>query len=145
MGAPDPGNPASLSERELQAAAPVRWLGPVADMAGLLASCDIGCLPSYREGMPKFLLEAMACGLACVASDVTGCREAVIDGETGLLVPARDAKALATALARLMGDADLRTRLGLAGRARVERLFSERVICAQTLDMYQRLIEQEKA
>ena len=143
-GAPDPGNPASLSASELQAAGSVRWLGPVADMAGLLGGCDIGCLPSYREGMPKFLLEAMACGLACVASDVTGCREAVIDGETGLLVPPRDAQALAAALARLIGDADLRIRMGLAGRVRVERLFAERVICAQTLEMYQWLIEQEK-
>jgi glycosyltransferase involved in cell wall biosynthesis len=142
-GAPDPGNPAALSEAELRGAAPVRWLGPVGDMAGLLASCDIACLPSYREGMPKFLLEAMASGLPCVATNVTGCREAVIDGETGLLVPAQDEAALADALARLIGDADLRTRMGSAGRARVLSNFSETEICTQTLGLYQRLIEQE--
>ncbi|WP_460252908.1 glycosyltransferase family 4 protein [Acidiphilium sp. MT5] len=142
-GAPDPGNPAALSEAELRGAAPVRWLGPVGDMAGLLASCDIACLPSYREGMPKFLLEAMASGLPCVATNVTGCREAVIDGETGLLVPAQDEAALAGALARLIGDADLRTRMGSAGRARVLSNFSETEICTQTLRLYQRLIEQE--
>jgi glycosyltransferase involved in cell wall biosynthesis len=142
-GAPDPGNPAALSDAQLRAAAPVRWLGPVSDMAALLASCDIACLPSYREGMPKFLLEAMASGLPCVATNVTGCREAVIDGETGLLVPARDVAALAAALARLIGDAALRTRMGGAGRARVVSNFSEAEVCAQTLRLYQRLIEQE--
>ncbi|HQT88246.1 MAG TPA: glycosyltransferase family 4 protein [Acidiphilium sp.] len=142
-GAPDPGNPAALSEAELHDAAPVRWLGPVADMAALLVSCDIACLPSYREGMPKFLLEAMASGLACVATNVTGCREAVLDGETGLLVPARDAPALAASLARLIGDADLRTRMGMAGRERVVSMFSEAAVCGQTLALYQRMIEQE--
>jgi glycosyltransferase involved in cell wall biosynthesis len=142
-GAPDPGNPAALSEAELRGVAPVRWLGPVSDMAALLASCDIACLPSYREGMPKFLLEAMASGLPCVATNVTGCREAVIDGETGLLVPAQDEAALAGALARLIDDADLRTRMGSAGRARVLANFAESEICAQTLRLYQRLIEQE--
>jgi glycosyltransferase involved in cell wall biosynthesis len=142
-GAPDPGNPAALSEAELHDAAPVRWLGPVADMAALLASCDIACLPSYREGMPKFLLEAMASGLACVATNVTGCREAVLDGKTGLLVPARDAPALAASLARLIGDADLRARMGMAGRARVVSIFSETAVCGQTLALYQRMIEQE--
>ncbi len=142
-GAPDPGNPAALSEAELRGAAPVRWLGPVSDMAALLASCDIACLPSYREGMPKFLLEAMASGLPCVATNVTGCREAVIDGETGLLVPAQDEAALAGALARLIDDADLRARMGSAGRARVLANFAETEICAQTLRLYQRLIEQE--
>ncbi|MCF3946091.1 glycosyltransferase family 4 protein [Acidiphilium sp. AL] len=141
-GAPDPGNPASLTGEEIRAARGVRWIGKCDDMAGLLASSHIACLPSYREGLPKFLLEAMASGLPCVATDVTGCRDAVIDGETGLLVPPRDARALAEALARLIGDASLRARLGAAGRARAQRKFADSVVCDRTLAVYERAIGQ---
>ncbi|MDD4936337.1 MAG: glycosyltransferase family 4 protein [Acidiphilium sp.] len=139
-GAPDPGNPASLTEAQLRAAAGVQWIGHRDDMAAVLAGAHIACLPSYREGLPKFLLEAMASGLPCVATDVTGCRDAVINGGTGLLVQARDPVGLADALARLIDDAGLRGRLGAAGRARAEGQFSDQVICGQTLAVYERAI-----
>lgn len=141
-GAPDPGNPASLTETELRAAADVTWIGTHPDMAGLLATCHIACLPSYREGMPKFLLEAMATGLPCVTTDVTGCREAVAHEQTGLLVPPRNATALADALSRLITDPSLRAILGAAGRLRAERIFSDQAVCAATLAVYERAITQ---
>ncbi|HEX7388904.1 MAG TPA: glycosyltransferase family 4 protein [Acidiphilium sp.] len=142
-GAPDPGNPASLTEAELRAAQGVNWIGRCDDMAGLFASAHIACLPSYREGLPKFLLEAMAACLPCVATDVVGCRDAVADGETGLLVAPRNAGALAVALDRLIGDPALRSRLGAEGRARAEEKFSDPVICARTLEVYDRAIGRE--
>lgn len=109
-------------------------------MAGLLAASHVACLPSYREGMPKFLLEAMASGLPCVTTDTPGCREAVIAGETGLLVPSRDPEALAGALGRLLTDPGLRARLGEAGRARAVAEFSDEVVCAATLAVYEQAV-----
>lgn len=137
-GEPDPGNPATLAEADLRDPAVV-WLGRV-EMAACLAEAHIACLPSYREGLPKFLLEAMAAGLPCVATDVTGCRDAVANGETGLLVPPRDPAVLADALGRLIADPALRSRLGAAGRARAEARYADAVICAQTLTVYERAI-----
>ena len=111
-GAPDEGNPDSITEAELRAwdaEGVVRWLGPVRDVAGLLAGVHIFCLPStYREGLPKAVLEAMAAGKPVVATDIPGCREAVVDGETGFLVPPRAPKALAAALERLISSPELR-------------------------------------
>lgn len=143
-GAPDPGNPDSLREDELRGFAAegmVRWLGPVADMAALLREVHIFCLPStYREGLPKAVLEAMAAGKPVVATDIPGCREAVAAGETGYLAPPRNPGALAAALARLIDDAGLRARLGAAARRRVEAYFADEVVCAATLRVYDRLI-----
>src|SRR5690606_23616406 len=96
----------------------VRWLGHVDDMAALFAGVDMVVLPSYREGLPKGLIEAAACGLPLVTCDVPGCREVVSDEVDGLLVPRRDAAALARAIARLQDDASLAARLGQAARAK---------------------------
>lgn len=141
-GAPDPGNPASVPEPQIQAWVEedlVEWLGHVDDMARLLADVDVVVLPSYREGLPKSLVEGAACGLPLVATDVPGCREVVTDGVDGLLVPARDAAALAGALRRLDHDRALRARLGAAAREKALRRFDERVVIAQTLDVYSEL------
>ncbi|MDX5931368.1 glycosyltransferase family 4 protein [Acidiphilium acidophilum] len=142
-GTPDPGNPASLTEGDLRAAPNVRWIGHCDDMASLFASCHIACLPSYREGLPKFLLEAMAAGLPCVATNVTGCRDAVVAGETGLLIPPRDPAALGAALAGLIDDPARRARFGAAGRSRAERFYAEPIICAETLAVYERAITRD--
>ena len=145
-GGPDPGNPNSLTEAELRDAAAsgaVTWLGPRRGIAALLAGSHIACLPSYREGLPKSLLEAMAAGLSCVATDVPGCRCLVYHGETGLLVPPRDAAALADALALLIADPALRARMGAAGRQRAVREFADPIICAATLAVYDRAIRKE--
>lgn len=145
VGAPDPGNPNTITEAELrrwEAEGLVRWLGARHDVADLLRGAHIACQPStYREGLPKSALEAMASGKPLVASNVPGCREAVVDGQTGLLVPPHDPTALAEALARLIHTPSLRARLGSAARIRVEQNFSDPIICAQTLLIYTELLQ----
>jgi glycosyltransferase involved in cell wall biosynthesis len=138
-GEPDPGNPAAVPEDSIRtwvAEGLIEWLGHVDDMPGLLAKIDVMVLPSYREGLPKTLIEAAACELPLVTTDVPGCREVVTDGVDGLLVPVRDAEALAHAIARLQDDPALAKRLGTAARARALDEFDERIIIRSTLDVY---------
>jgi glycosyltransferase involved in cell wall biosynthesis len=138
-GDPDPENPSSLSAAEIAALerdCGVRALGHVEDIPGLLARASVVCLPSYREGMPKALAEAAAAGRAIVATDVPGCREAVVPGRNGLLIPPRDAGALARALEQLLGDPALRQRMGRESRALAEERFDERVLISNTLELY---------
>ena len=134
---------ATLDEARLrgwQSEGIVDWLGPVEDVAGLWAHAHIAVLPSYREGLPKALLEAAACGRALVATDVPGCREIVRHEETGLLVPAKDATALADAIQRLANDGTLRRRLGAQARAIAETEFAEDVVVRDTMALYRELL-----
>jgi glycosyltransferase involved in cell wall biosynthesis len=142
-GIPDSGNPASVPEDIVKgwvSEGLIEWLGHVDDMPALLATVQIVALPSYREGLPKALIEAAACGLALITTDVPGCREVVTDGVDGLLVPVRDATALAQALRRLADDDALRSRLGLAARAKTLERFDERIVLDRTLDVYRELL-----
>ena len=142
-GERDPDNPADIPLEQLQAwheSGNVAWLGKQEDMPSLLAQASIVCLPSYREGLPKALLEAASCGRAIVATDVPGCREAVHHNENGLLVPPRDAVALATALRLLIENPNLRRQFGLRGRERAEQEFSVEKITAETLALYRELL-----
>ena len=135
----DDGNPASLRAEDLvrfERDTGVQWLGHVTDMAALYRRAHIVCLPSYREGLPKVLLEACAVGRAIVTTDVPGCREAVRHGENGLLVEARNPGALAEALELLLEDADLRRKMGVAGRRRAEEEFDVCAVVRATLDVY---------
>ena len=104
----------------------VEFLGelPESEVEKTLCASDLLVLPSFIEGMPYVVIEAMACSLPVVASGIDGIPEATPDGEAGILVPPGDADALRTGVARLLGDAPLRTRLGAAGRRRFERLFT---------------------
>jgi glycosyltransferase involved in cell wall biosynthesis len=140
VGAPDPGNPNTVTEAELRGwrdEGIVTWLGPRRDVAALLRGAHIFSLPStYREGLPKAALEAAASGLPMVLTDIPGCREAVVDGVTGLLVPPRDPPALAKALARLIDDPVLRASMGAAARELAVSQFSDAIICARTLLVY---------
>lgn len=143
VGGVDQDNRASLDEATLQrwnAEGVVEWLGFRTDVAQLLTQADIACLPSYREGLPKALLEAMAAGLPCVTTDVPGCREAVRHGDNGLLVPARHPEALAQALKQLIEDPAMRARMGARGRERVQQEFSSQQVIAQTLALYQTVV-----
>ncbi|WP_084175140.1 glycosyltransferase family 4 protein [Afifella pfennigii] len=136
-------NPASISEEQLAAWARegvVEVAGPSGDVAREYAEGHIAVLPSYREGLPKSLLEGAACARPLVATDVPGCRDICRDGETGLLVPAKNPQALAQALARLAGDAELRRRLGARAREVVEAEFAEEIVVAETLDLYVKLL-----
>ncbi|MDR7946758.1 glycosyltransferase family 4 protein [Achromobacter aegrifaciens] len=127
VGGVDAGNPASATQDDVDAwqqEGCVRALGERSDVAALYAASHIAVLPSYREGLPKSLIEAAACARAVVTTDVPGCRDAIEPGETGLLVPVRDAQALADAIARLAEDPALRQSMGAAGRALAEREFN---------------------
>lgn len=143
VGDVDPGNRASISRETL-----TRWRednvvelwGFRADMPEVFAHASIACLPSYREGLPKVLLEAMAASLPCVTTDVPGCREAVRNGDNGLLIPSRDAQALAEALKLLILDPETRHKMGVRGRQRLEQEFSSDLVIEQTLALYKELI-----
>jgi glycosyltransferase involved in cell wall biosynthesis len=139
VGEPDMKNLAAVPISQLQAwqqESAVQWLGFVEDIAGIWRDTHIAVLPSYREGLPKSLLEAAACAKPIVTTDTGGCREVVHDGISGLLVPVRDAKALAEALEKLILDAKLRQTMGAAGRKMVENEFSDQHIIAQTMRLY---------
>ena len=113
----------------------LRLLGYREDVAALLAAADIFVLPSHYEGLPMSVIEAMLTGLPVIASDLPGTREQVVPKVTGLLVPRKQIAPLAAALQRLVGDPDLRTRMGEAGRARALDRFNERIVVARTLDL----------
>jgi glycosyltransferase involved in cell wall biosynthesis len=117
-----------------------RVLGERHDIPELLATADVFVLPSRSEGMPMSILEAMAAGVPVVASAVGGIPELVVDGETGLLVPAGDAEALAGALRRLLGDPALRRRFGDAGRARALEHFGVGAFRRAHIELYERLL-----
>jgi glycosyltransferase involved in cell wall biosynthesis len=148
VGAPDEGNPNTITAAELtawQAQGLVEYLGPRRDIAALLAGAHIACQPStYREGLPKSALEAMAAGKPLVATDIAGLREAVVHEITGLLVPPGNPTALAAALQRLIDSPELRACMGAAGRERAEQNFADSIICAQTLLVYDSLIPRSR-
>ena len=143
VGDCDPGNPTSFSENEVRAwetVGAIKWLGYRTDVPALLASSNIVCLPSYREGLPKTLIEACAAQRAIVATDVTGCREVVNHGANGLLVPVRNPEQLAAAISRLLGDQVQRTTLAKNGRLRAENEFASPIVIEQTLAVYKKVI-----
>lgn len=142
-GTPDPGNPNSIEEAQIRAwddAGLIQWLGHVEDMPALLQTVDAVALPSYREGLPKGLIEAAACGLPLVTCDVPGCREVVRDRIEGLRVPAGDAEALAAAIAYLHANPDQAARFGAAARQRALSEFDERSVIAHTLAVYREVL-----
>ena len=143
IGEPDPGNLDSLTWEEIQEYVRrgiVLVPGWQKDVIPWLAITDIFVLPSYREGAPVAVLEAMAMGLPVVATDVPGCREAVVHGETGFLVPPRDVDELVQAIQKLVEDPALRQRMGQASRARVVQHFAVERIVEQYLDLYVELL-----
>jgi glycosyltransferase involved in cell wall biosynthesis len=147
VGDRDSENPASVQETQLLAwikEGVIEWWGWKENMDEIYAQASIVCLPSYREGVPKTLIEAAACGRPIVASNVPGCREVVRPGENGLLVEARDASGLAKALDYLLNNPDIRARMGASGRKIVEEEFSLELIIPQTLAVYKSCIEDER-
>jgi glycosyltransferase involved in cell wall biosynthesis len=142
-GSRDEESPNSVPLAQLEAwvaEQAVEWWGHRADMPAALASASVVVLPSYREGVPKVLLEAASSGRAIIATDVPGCREIVTDGDNGLLVPARRAEELAAAIRRLVTDRELRERMGRRGREIAVRDFSVEQVVEQTLALYRRVL-----
>jgi glycosyltransferase involved in cell wall biosynthesis len=143
-GGPDPESPSAIPQSTLERWAQegdVEILGHVEDIPALWAESHIALLPSYyREGVPHSLIEAAACTRPLIAADGPGLRDIVRDGETGLLVPPRDAGALADAIERLASDEELRRRMGAAGRRLAEARFGAGTINAMTLEVYRELL-----
>jgi glycosyltransferase involved in cell wall biosynthesis len=147
-GTPDSGNPASASDEDVAtwvSEGVVDWRGHVEDMPALFQQADIVVLPSYREGLPKSLIEAAACEAALVTTDVTGCREVVSHDVDGLLVPVRNAQAIADAIRRLHEDPALRRRLGVAARGKALREFDERIVIEKTLAVHEELLQRRRS
>ncbi len=143
VGDTDPGNPTAVSAEQLQAWADegvIEWWGHRNDMREVLSQSNIVCLPSLREGVPKVLIEAAACGRAIVTTDAPGCREIVREGENGLLVPVRDSKALADALRLLIESAPLRALMAAKGREIAVDEFSVERVVNETLGVYRELL-----
>lgn len=143
VGECDFGNPTSLTETELKELTSddhVEYCGHQTNMPDILANAHIVVLPSYREGLPKVLIEAAACGRAVVTTDVPGCRDAIEPNISGLLVPVHDANALANAIKRLLDDPEYCAQLGEAGRRLAERKFDIHKIVAQQLSIYSEMM-----
>jgi glycosyltransferase involved in cell wall biosynthesis len=143
VGTADYQNPTAVPREQIQSwvdAGTLEWWGHREDMANVFARASIVCLPSYREGMPKALLEAAAAGCAVVTTDVVGCREAVLDGQTGDLVPARDSAALSRALLALINEPQRRASYARAGKRFAASRFALEAVVQRTLSIYQELI-----
>ncbi len=145
VGAADIENPSAVSEELLSdwdKDGVIEWWGRRDKMADVLSQADIVCLPtSYREGLPKVLIEAAACGKTIVTTDAPGCREIVQHGVNGLLVPVKDSQALADAIETLLMDPDLRKTMGDEGRALVEKEFTIEKVIDETLNLYKTALD----
>lgn len=134
VGEVDPTNPASVSRQDLEDFRRnnvIEMLGHVNDVSSLMKTLDILVLPSYREGFPRVLMEAAATGLPVVTTDVTGCRSAVVNNETGLIVPSKNSEALGESIGKLLDSPDLRSFMGGNARQFAETNFD--VKCLSTI------------
>ena len=113
----------------------VNWIGYHKDVKGLYEESHVAVLPSYREGLPKALVEAMAIGRPVVTTDVPGCRTVVKDGITGYKVEVRNAEELREAMDKLITDKSLRIKMGKAGRQFAEEEFSLRNVLDRTFEI----------
>ncbi len=142
VGDIDPGNPGSLTPADLKAIEATGFVecwGHRGDMGDVISEADVMVLPSYREGMPKVLLEAAASGCAVITTDVPGCRDAIAPDETGFLVPAKDAEALVQAIRRFLEDPSLRVSMGKAGRKLAEEKFGIDKVVENHMQIYEEL------
>lgn len=143
VGAIDPPNPSSLTTEELddwEKSGVVEVWGYQKDMANILARASIVVLPSYREGLPKVLIEAAACGRAVVTTDAPGCRDAIEPDNTGILVKAYDELSLADGIERMLVDPELRVQMGRNGREFAERVFDIQSVIQRHLSIYSHLL-----
>ena len=143
VGGLDPDNPRAIPEKQLlewTQSSNVKWLGEQEDVLSCLQFARIACLPSYREGLPRSLLEAASCGLPIVTTNVPGCREIVINGYNGTLVTCGDSMELAEALSAMLHDADLCKRYGENGRQMIINECSIDKVVADHMLIYKELL-----
>ncbi|TBU74532.1 glycosyltransferase family 4 protein [Phytopseudomonas daroniae] len=142
VGDIDPANPSSLSAREverLRYEGNIDVLGYCENLAAVFKSSNLVVLPSYREGLPKVLIEAAACGRAVITTNVPGCRDAIEDGVTGVLVAVKDSFSLAQAIEMLAAQPDVRKRMGRSGRQLAEKAFAIKSVVDIHMSIYERL------
>ena len=139
VGNPDPHNPESINLTTLKkwnSEGNIEWWGHKDDMIKIYEESTIVCLPSYREGLPKVLIEAGSIGRPVVSYDVVGCKEVVINNKNGLLVPFREKSLLSEAIYKLLDNVELCKKMGLEGREIVEQNFSEKIIFDQISNVW---------
>jgi glycosyltransferase involved in cell wall biosynthesis len=145
VGGPDTENPTSISEQQLKGWVKegiINWWGERDDILHVWSQSHIAVLPSYREGLPKSLLEAAACNRAIIATNISGCRELIEDGKNGILVPVKNSQKLAEAIEFLVNNSELRLKMGKEARRRVVSNFSDKVIVKQVLTIYQHMLNE---
>jgi glycosyltransferase involved in cell wall biosynthesis len=143
VGEPDTHNPECISQSQIDdwvAEGVVESWGSRDDMNRVLNQAMIVCLPSYREGLPKVLLEAASCGRPIVTFDVPGCREVVVDSVNGFIVPPRDVGALTNALKQLLLDPELCNQMGMTGRQKVLNEFSQEQVAKETVRVWREVL-----
>lgn len=139
VGDPDPLNPSSIPSDEIDSwvsEGVVEWWGYQEDINMVWSRSHISILPSYREGLPKSLIEAAACGKPIIATDIAGCRQLIVDQINGILVPVKDVNQLSLAIKKLAEDKELRKIMGKRNRDLVESRFSIENVYSKTLDLY---------
>jgi lipopolysaccharide/colanic/teichoic acid biosynthesis glycosyltransferase/glycosyltransferase involved in cell wall biosynthesis len=140
----EPGDPVDADVRKyIKSASGIIHLGFVADAAPYYHVMDIFALPTYREGFPGVALEAQASGVPVITTNATGAVDSIVDGVTGLFVPVGDSASLAGAIDRLLCDAEMRARMGEAGRERMERDFRRESIWQAQVEMYHELLQEK--
>lgn len=146
VGEPDFENPSSVPREQLQRwndAGIIEWWGYKDDMPGVFSQASVVCLPTYYgEGVPKVLIEAMACGRPIITTDVPGCRDLIIEGKNGIVIKSKSSTDLAEAMKRLVSDSSLCQKMGQEGRLIAEKEYSLTKVISETLDVYQELLSQ---
>jgi len=143
VGDTDPSNPASVSKDEINvwvSKGLIDWWGWKKNMPKIISSAFVVVLPSYREGMPKVIMEASASGRPVITSNVPGCRDAVINNETGIIIPPKDSIALANAINFLIKNKSIATKMGKKGRAHAEQFFDLKDVVNEHMKIYDYLI-----
>lgn len=147
VGDTDPDNPSSISISQIhdwEEKGILNYWGHIEDMEDVLSQASIVVLPSYREGFPKVLIEAAACGRAVVTTDVAGCRDAIYNGITGVLVSSRDTNGLADAIFDLIGCPETYIKMGIEGRKMAEERFDENIVIDRHLSLYDQVLSNAK-
>ena len=143
VGEPDLDNPSSITQAQIvewESEGIIDFWGHRDNMHEVLPLASIVVLPSYREGFPKILIEAAACGRAVITTDVPGCRDAIYNEVTGLLVPMKDSHALADAIEKLVSNMKYCQKMGQEGRSMAEVKFDEKKVIKQHLEIYNQLL-----